>query len=91
MHHRPAITTTRPALLTGSRPRNRRVFLRFTSAQPQPQPLADWMTLPASPSVEAELGLLMAEKADLLQKVRLLRMERDAAMRALLKHLTPGT
>lgn len=86
MHHRPAITTTRPALRTGSRPRNRRVFLRSAAAQP----LADWMTLPASPSVEAELGLLMAEKADLLQKVRLLRMERDAAMRALLKHLTPG-
>ena len=88
MHHRAAITSTRPALRTGSRPRNRRVFLRFTSAQPQP--LADWMTLPASPSVEAELGLLMAENADLRQKLQRVRMERDAAMRALLKHLTPG-
>jgi len=85
MHHRLAITP-RPALRTGSRPRNRRVFLR--TASPAAPPLADWMTLPPSPSVEAELGLLMAENADLLQKVQRLRMERDAAMREVLKFLS---
>jgi hypothetical protein len=88
MHHRLAITS-RPARSTGSRHRNRRVFLRIAS--PAAPSLADLLTLPPSPSVEAEMGLLMAENAALLQKVQCLRMERDAAMRKLLKYLAADT